>query len=284
MVSLARLIAATSRAALAASLAAVGIGGALTAPAAAQAPAPGLVTLVHGVRGLVADVYVDNKLALPTFQPLRSTDPIPVPSGAHVVDVRQAGAAATSPPLLHTTVTIASGVRQSAVVHLDAAGKVTASLYMDDVSPVPAGNSRVVVRHAAAAGPINVLVDEQAVASGLQNAHEAKQNVAPGSHQLTVIDPGSQASIAAPQGVNFAEGSATFMYLIGSQADGSLGWAVVNVPGLQTAPTRVQTGDGSLAGGEAGRSMLMLRIVAVTTLVLAGAWVVRRPRSRPRET
>jgi hypothetical protein len=267
------------------------VAGPLVASAGAQTePAPALVTLVHGVRGLVADVYVDNTLALPTFQPVRSTDPIPLAPGPHVVDVRSAGAAATSAPLLHTTVNLVSGARQSAVVHLDAAGNVTASLYTDDVSPVAVGSTRVVVRHAAAVGPIDVLVDDQAVATSLQNAQEAKQSIAAGSHQLSVVDPATKATVAAPEGLSFAEGSATFMYLIGSQADGTLGWAVVNVPGLQTAPTQIQTGDGSLAGGTSTGwrpvvvAVWSLSIVGVLALAIAGAWAARRPRSRLRET
>ena len=35
------------------------------------------------------------------------------------------------------------------------------------------------------------------------------------------------------------------MYLIGSQTDGTLGWAAVQVKDLQTAPAMIQTGDGS---------------------------------------
>ena len=58
-----------------------------TAPtASAQAPTEqvGTVRVVHGLRGLVADVYLDGNLALPTFQPERATDPIAIPAGEHV--------------------------------------------------------------------------------------------------------------------------------------------------------------------------------------------------------
>jgi hypothetical protein len=87
--------------------------------------------------------------------------------------------------------------------------------------------------------------------------------------------------------LDFAEGSANFMYLIGAQADNTLGWAVVNVSGLQTAPTRVQTGDGSLALGSATGwrpiSVLAL-ILCVVALALTGTWAALRPRGRPRAT
>ena len=42
------------------------------------------------------------------------------------------------------------------------------------------------------------------------------------------------APLAAPQRVQYADGTANFMYLIGSQADGTLGWAAVQIDDLQT--------------------------------------------------
>src|SRR3954453_13990548 len=68
-----------------------------TVVASAQT-ATGTVTVVHGLRGVVADVYVDGALALPAFQPERVTDPIAVPAGPHRVEIRLAGAAPTDPP------------------------------------------------------------------------------------------------------------------------------------------------------------------------------------------
>ena len=62
--------------------------------------------VVHGLRGLVADIYLDGTLALPTFQPERATDPLAIPAGDHLVEIRAAGAAATETPLLTQTVTV----------------------------------------------------------------------------------------------------------------------------------------------------------------------------------
>jgi hypothetical protein len=251
-----------------------------TAAAQTGASPPASVVLVHGVRGLVADIYLDGKLALATFQPVRSTDPISLPAGLHVVDVRTAGAAASSTPLLHALIELTGGIRQSAVVHLDATGKPAITVFRDDVSRVPAGATRVVVRHVAATGPVNVLLDNQPAAQNLVNDHESEQLTLAGTHQLEVTDPNGSASLAPPEQLSFAEGSANFMYLIGSQQDGTLGWAAVAVTGLQTAPTRVQTGDGSLAG-RSGPDLRVAIPAATGALFLAVlAW--RRPRRRLR--
>ena len=42
------------------------------------------------------------------------------------------------------------------------------------------------------------------------------------------------------------------MYLIGSQADSSLGWIAQRVDGLQSAPGAIQTGDSGLAASSRG--------------------------------
>jgi hypothetical protein len=258
------------------------VGAGLPAVAASGAPPPpASVVLVHGVRGLVADVYLDGKLALATFQPVRSTDPIALPAGRHAVDVRQAGAAASSTPILHAEVTFVGGIRQSAVVHLDPAGKPAITMFRDDVTPVPAGATRIVVRHVAAAGALNVLLDGTAVAKDLVSDHEVEHQANAGSHQLAITDPASGTNLSPPQQVNFAEGSANFMYVIGSQKDDTLGWAAVAVRGLETAPTRVQTGDGSLAGH---RSSTRLEIAGPAALgaLLFGLLAWRWPRGRLR--
>ena len=46
-----------------------------TQGASAQTPTA-VVTVVHGLRGVVADIYIDNTLVLPAFQPERVTDPV----------------------------------------------------------------------------------------------------------------------------------------------------------------------------------------------------------------
>ena len=57
----------------------VGTAGAGAPAAHAQDDSPGLIRVVHGIRGLVADIYLDGTLAWPTFQPERSTDPLAIP-------------------------------------------------------------------------------------------------------------------------------------------------------------------------------------------------------------
>jgi hypothetical protein len=254
----------------------------VAAPAHAQ-DAPdqqvGSVRVVHGLRGLVADIYLDGTLVLPTFQPERSTDPLAIPAGDHVVDIRTAGAAATDTPLLTQTIAVPAGFLGSLIAHLDAAGNPTLSPYIDDLSAVPAGQARVVVRHTAAASDVAVLLDDQAAFADVAPEGEASELVSAGDHQVSVTATAGGAPLAPPQSVQFADGTANFMYLIGSEADGTLGWAVVQVGNLQTAPAMIQTGDGSTIGasGEGnGTTLPLLAAAAVVTAAGAGLTLRRR--------
>lgn len=253
---------------------------AMATTASAQAPSDqiGSVRVVHGLRGLVADVYLDGNLALPTFQPERATDPIAVPAGDHLVEIRSAGAAATETPLLSQTVTVPGGFTGSLIAHLAADGTPTLTAFADDVTAVPAGQSRVVVRHTAAAGDVAVQLNDQATIPALAPDGEAASVVAAGTYKVSVTAAAGGAPLASPQDVPFAEGTATFMYLIGSQADGTLGWAAVEVKDLQTAPAMIQTGDGSSLGDDSGAGSVAIGAVVATLVAVAGGTFVARSR------
>ena len=65
----------------------------------------------------------------------------------HLVEIRTAGAAKTETPLLAQNVTVPAGFEGSLIAHLGADGNPTLTAYADDLTPVPAGQTRVVVRH-----------------------------------------------------------------------------------------------------------------------------------------
>jgi uncharacterized protein DUF4397 len=232
----------------------------------------GQVRVVHGLRGLVADVYLDGTLVLPTFRPERATDPLPIPAGDHLVEIRQAGAAATDEPLLTQQVTVPPGFVGSVVAHLDASGAAKLTAFADDLSAVPPGQSRVVVRHAADARPVNVLLNDEPTFRGVASDTEAGGLVTSGEYEVAVTRTRGERPLAAPQRVEYAEGTANFMYLIGSQADGTLGWAAVRVDDLATAPARIQTGDGSTEPTAQNDTVPVAVLVLIPiAAVLAGA-------------
>jgi Domain of unknown function (DUF4397) len=249
----------------------------------AQAEPDGLIRVVHGLRGLVADIYLNGTLVLPTFQPERSTEPIAVPAGDHVIEIRTAGAAMTETALLTQTVTVPAGFQGSLVAHLGPTGAPQLSVFADDMTAVPPGTSRLVIRHTAAAQDISVLLNAQAVIPAVAATAEGSEVVSAGPYALEVTALTGGAPLAAPQDVEYPDGTANFMYLIGSESEGTLGWAAVQIADLQTAPERIQTGDGSTrltapGGGATGRQIAMT-MVAMVAITVAGV-VASRSRSR----
>jgi hypothetical protein len=204
---------------------------------------------------------------------------VPIAPGPHVVEVHVSGAPAGSPPALTWPVEVAPDDRISAVVHLDAAGTPTVTRYDDDLSQLPAGQSRVAVRHAAAAAPIDVRLGDLVLATNLANAHETVSSVPPAVAPLVVTATGTATAIAPPQEVTAAEGTALFLYLVGSQGEGTLGWVAQRVDGLQSVPVKVPTGDSGLAAPVDGSPVGSLSVVAAAlllTLVAGGVLLQRR--------
>ncbi|MEO8695299.1 MAG: DUF4397 domain-containing protein [Acidimicrobiales bacterium] len=247
----------------------------LAVPANAQAET-GTVTLVHGVRGLVADIYLDGKMVLQVFQPERTAGPLTLPAGPHAVEVRATGAPTTSPALLAATLNIPAGSRQSAVVHLSATGQPAMTVYPDDISTVPAGQARVVLRHAAAAPPIDVQIDQQVVAAALTTAAQTARQLPAGSHAVAVQSGGR--NIVPSNDVNFDAGTANFMYLVGSATDNSLVWLAQTVSGLGVAPLAVRSGEGGLA---APHEFPYLQVALLTLLTVIFLSIVARSSRTP---
>src|SRR6185295_16276118 len=129
-----------------------------------------------------------------------------------------------------------------------------------------AGQARVVLRHAAAAPPVDVQIDQQVVAAALPSNGEAAQQVPAGSHAVAVASGGR--NIVPSNDVNFSAGSANFMYLVGSATDNSLIWLAQTVPGLGVAPAAVRSGEGGLAAPHEF-PYLQFALLALLTVILA---------------
>ena len=134
------------------------------------------------------------------------------------------------------------------------------------------------VRHAAAADGVTVLLNDQTAVASLAPDAENASVVPAGDYKVAVTASTGGAPLAAPQDVQFAEGTANFMYLIGSQADGTLGWAAVQIKDLQTAPAVIQTGDGSTLAHDSGPNPLAIGAIAATLVGAIGALFVVRLR------
>ena len=117
------------------SLTALALGATVVATPAASAQDAGTANLVivHGLRGFTADLYVDGKLLINTFRPERSTDPMTVPAGPHLVEIREAGTGASTTPAVTATIDLAAGSRYDQATGLQS-----------DPTKVPTGDGSVI--------------------------------------------------------------------------------------------------------------------------------------------
>ena len=124
-----------------------------------------------------------------------------VPAGSHRLDVRKAGDPATAMPLVSSTFDTPAGRRASLLVHLGATGAPQVSIYDDDVAPIPAGQVRLVLRHGAAAGPVDFLLDGLPLVRALANTAQFASNQGAAAHELAITaDRPGGAGVGSPPG------------------------------------------------------------------------------------
>ncbi|MFK7740876.1 MAG: DUF4397 domain-containing protein [Planctomycetota bacterium] len=138
-----------------------------------RVPLTALVTVAHGIPALGAPVTVEaNGNALFTFDYREVVGPLRVLPGTYTFD-----AVVNGNSVLNRTDTVARGDDVSIVAHLDGAGAPQLSAFVNDASPLPSGQSRVTVRHLAAAPTVDVVIDSLGVnvatIPALSNGQEA---------------------------------------------------------------------------------------------------------------
>ncbi len=188
--------------------------------------------VVHGIPGLVVDVYVNGQLFAEDFAPGTVAGPLTGPAGtASLAIVPANGDPAT--PALAATLTVNAGQNLTLVAHLDADGAPTLSVFENDVTKT--SNARIVVRHTAAAPAVDLLLfpgtpSEQRLGP-LSNGQEAQVEVPGGTYTGALVPTGTSDIVIGPADFAFSSGKAYFVYVIGSLAGGTAGplLQVINV-------------------------------------------------------
>jgi hypothetical protein len=242
---------------------------ALVAAPAAVAQETATVYVVHGVPDTPVDVYVDGKRAIDDFEPGTSQGPVQLPAGPHKLALFAADAAdGSGSPLLSADADLPAGGNVTVVAHLDEGGNPKITPFVNDVSSVPAGQARLVVRHTAAAPAVDVLAGGKPVIEGLSNGQEKALEVPAGSVSAAVAAAGTTDPVIGPADVDLKEGTATFVQAIGKLDGGKLSLVSFTVSDLHSSPSGVPSGAPSGAPADGGAPAWLL----VTTL--AGLSVV----------
>ncbi len=263
-------------------LAAVAVAAAAAAvslPTTTSAQAGATVSLMHGIPDAPVDVLVDGAVVVPNFQPGTMQD-ISSFAGQTLLNV-EVRAAGTDTVLIGPLAELAvpSSGNWTVLAHLTADGTPTITPFENDVTPLPAGQGRLTVRHTAAAPPVDiVLADGSRPFTNLSNPNEASAALPAGEIAGAQVAPAGGDPIAPIPTVELAAGSNLIVYAVGSLDGGTFTFYTQTISGLGGSPTVVNTGN-SLPGDD-GPNMALILAVTAGALALAGTGVLATRRAK----
>jgi Domain of unknown function (DUF4397) len=236
------------------------------------------VSILHGVPDATVDVYANGEPLLEDFEPGTLTDPQKLPAGSYDLKVVKAGDGADGDAIMSANnVKVPGGANITVVAHLSENGKPTLTPYVNDVSSLPAGKARVIVRHDAAAPEVDVRAGGEPVFTDLANPKEKSAEVDPGTIKADVVLAGTDDVVIGPASLKVAEGTTTIVYAWGSAEDENLDLAVQTISGMNGSPNSVPGGTGGQAANS-DAAPLWATVAAVATLgaVISGTQLYRR--------
>ncbi len=243
----------------------------------------GVVTLVHAVPGLIADVSVDGKVALTGFTASRVTNPVTLSAGKHTVSLKADNGPNAGKIVLTATLDITAGTTSTAVVGLTPGGAPKAYVFPEMPITVTSGQAAVVIRHVAATGAIKLVVDGSTLPGSLANGATESTTAAPGTHHV-VVESTSGAMILTAQSAPLQADRVTTLYLTGSQQDQTLAWvATTRLASSLTSLSAIPTGDGSTEHSVmTTRADVPIGTAAAIAIAFgAGAYALTRRRAFP---
>jgi Domain of unknown function (DUF4397) len=213
------------------------------------------VSILHGVPGATVDVYANGKALLKNFKPGTLTDPQQLPAGTYDLKVVQAGDGADGDAVIEAdNVKVPGGANITVAAHLSEDGDPTLTPFVNDVSKIPAGKARVIVRHTAAAPAVDVRAGGDPVFTDLSNPDEKSAEVGAGTIRADVVLAGTEDVVLGPASLKLAEGTTNIVYAWGSAEDDNLKLAVQTITGMHSTPGGVPGGTGGQAAEAAGVS------------------------------
>jgi hypothetical protein len=236
------------------------------------------VSILHGVPDATVDVYANGEPLLEDFEPGTLTDPQKLPAGSYDLKVVKAGDGADGDAIMSANnVKVPGGANITVVAHLSENGKPTLTPYVNDVSSLPAGKARVIVRHDAAAPEVDVRAGGEPVFTDLANPKEKSAEIDPGTVEADVVLAGTDDVVIGPAPLKVAEGTTTIVYAWGSAEDENLDLAVQTISGMNGSPNGVPGGTGGQAANS-DAAPLWATVAAFATLgaVISGTQLYRR--------
>ena len=257
---------------------------ALPAGAVLAQSTDGTVTVLHGIPGdggFPVDIYVNGDYTAPFIPGLKFTEfagPVTLPAADYSIEIYAAGTdpTSTTPALGPLSVTLPAGANATIEAHLNEAGAPTASVFVNDISAIAAGETRLTVRHTASAPTVDVLANDAVLFSALSNPNQAAGDVPAGTYNAKVVPTGATTPVVFEADLPLAAGTSTIVYAIGSLADGNFTVAVQTITGLGAAPAGVPTGTAGLVTDGFPIALAIAGALALVGLAGSGVALSRR--------
>ncbi|WP_055693455.1 DUF4397 domain-containing protein [Streptomyces prasinopilosus] len=253
---------------------------AVAAPASAEARAQedgkASVTVFHGVPGLTVDLYANGNELLPDFEPGTLTEPQSLDPGTYDIEVFADGEGPDGDPAIQESVEIPAGANATLAAHLDAQGTPVLTAFVNDTSKVPAGQSRLTVRHVAAAPAVDVRAGGEPIVEGLTNPNEKSLEVPAGAVSADVVLAGTDTVVIGPADLDLAEGVGTIVYAWGSAEDENLALKTQTISGMDSAPRGADAGESGAMAADNESATVWLAWGTAGAVAVAGLLAARR--------
>ncbi|MDQ2653339.1 MAG: DUF4397 domain-containing protein [Chloroflexota bacterium] len=208
------------------------------APVRAQDDAQTRVRVVHGLEGVgPVDIYIDGALALIGLGFGTTSGELRVASGDHQLAVVPSG---TTPDgaLVAGPVTLRAG-RELYATLVGTADAASVGLFLVDDRPLDAGRARFrIINGALDSNLVPAFAGGSALTEplGFGDASEYSQ-IDAGVYDLDFLDEASRTPVVSLAGVEFAEGTANDILVVGQAVNGTLATIVESRPVEVTRPT-----------------------------------------------
>lgn len=188
------------------------------------------VSVLHAVPNTPVDVYLNHKRILNDFKPGTLAGPLSVKAGTYTVSITAATAKNDKNPVIGPVkLSFHSARSYTVVAHLTAAGKPTATSYLNTIKSTPKGDGRIIVRHDAAAPPVDIFANGAVAMKHLTNPNQSKADLPAATYSVAVALAGTTAPVIGPADVKVQKNTDTIVYAWGSAAQGNLTVAVQTV-------------------------------------------------------
>jgi hypothetical protein len=261
----------------------------------------GIVHLVPLAAAETVDVFAEIGGTFTEIAPdlvFEANVDVAVPAGTYPIEIR---ANDSDTVLISGDLVVEGDV--SAVAQLDEAGAPVLVQYDDDLTPTPAGNARVAVRHAAQAPPVDIAVNGEPAIADLPNGEQFGPAELPaGAYDVETSVDGAVIPELSAEGLELTAGISYFVYAysvpleddeqefglallplgmeVGEEGATPTDIPTTDEPTTATIPTAVPAGDGtsSWTGPLALPALIALTLAGV--LALAVGLAVRKSGSR----